>query len=127
MWCTPAYRCWLYEQVARGRYQLPGFLNDPVRREMWSRVRHRGDGKISMDPSREAKALEVHEAHAWRTGAEITAELTGGDYDANVRARVGEHQRFVDGGLPIPNAKGGGAAPAADHEPGNRANQTEDE
>ncbi|MBM3928309.1 MAG: phage portal protein, partial [Sphingomonadales bacterium] len=113
---APRYRAWLYEQVARGRYRLPGFLTDADKRAAWSAVRFRGDGKISMDPAREAKALEVHEAHAWRTGAEITAELTGGDYDANVRVRIGEHQRFVEGTLPIPNAKGGGNAPASDHQ-----------
>lgn len=102
------YECWLYEQVARGRYKLPGFLTDDNKRAAWSRVRFRGDGKLSMDPAREAKALEVHEAHGWSTGAQITAELNGGDYDANITTRIAEHQRFVDGGLPIPNVVGGG-------------------
>lgn len=115
-WCTPQYRAWLFEQVAKGRYpQMRGFLTNPALRERWSNVRFRGDGKISLDPTREAKALEVHEAHAWSTGAEITAELNGGDYDANVRRRAAEHRRFVDAGLPIPNAKGGGSAPASEH------------
>jgi lambda family phage portal protein len=109
-WCAPGYRAWLFEQVARGRYQLAGFLTDPARRARWSNVRFRGDGKISLDPAREAKALETQEAHAWRTGAEITAELTGGDYEMNVKRRAGEHRRFVEAGLPIPNQKGGGAA-----------------
>lgn len=113
-WCTPVYRAWLYEQVAKGRYRMPGFLTNRTLRERWSNVRFRGDGKISLDPGREAKALEVHEAHAWKTGAEITAELTGGDYDANVERRAGEHRRFVDAGLPIPNQQGGGSAPATD-------------
>jgi capsid protein len=107
-WCQPGYRAWLYEQVARGIYKMPGFLTNPARRAAWSAVRFRGDGKISLDPAREAKALEVHEAHGWSTGAQITAELNGGDYDTNITTRVGEHKRFVDGGLPIPNAKGGG-------------------
>lgn len=111
---TPRYQCWLYEQVARGRYSMPGFLSNEDMRALWSNVRFRGDGKISLDPTREAKALEVHEAHAWSTGADITAELNGGDYDANVRRRIGEHRRFIDGGLPIPNAKGGGAEIAAE-------------
>lgn len=119
---TPRYRAWLFEQVARGRYKLPGFLTNADKRAAWSKVRFRGDGKISMDPAREAKALEIHEAHAWRTGAEITAELTGGDYDSNVRTRIDEHHRFVDGDLPIPNAVGGGAAPAADAGTGNQGN-----
>jgi lambda family phage portal protein len=114
-WCSPVYRAWLFEQVAKGRYRMHGFLTNAEMRERWSNVRFRGDGKISLDPAREAKALEVQEAHAWSTGAEITAELNGGDYDANVRRRIGEHQRFVAGGLPIPNAKGGGSEPAEAH------------
>lgn len=109
-WCAPGYRAWLFEQVARGRYPLTGFLSDPEMRARWSNVRFRGDGKISLDPAREAKALEVQEAHAWRTGAEITAELTGGDYEMNVKRRAGEHRRFVAAGLPIPNQPGGGSA-----------------
>ena len=64
--------------------------------------------------TREAKALEVHEAHGWSTGAQITAGLNGGDYDGNITARIAEHKRFVDGGLPIPNANGGGTAPPVD-------------
>lgn len=113
---TPRYQAWLYEQVARGRYRMPGFLTNARLRARWSNVRFRGDGKINLDPAREAKALEVHEAHGWRTGAEITAELTGGDYDANVKRRIGEHERFVAGKLPIPNQRGGGASPASDQE-----------
>lgn len=115
-WCTPHYEAWLYEMVARGRYDLPGFFESDELRQLWSDVRHRGDGKISLQPQQEAKALEIYEAHGWKTGAEITAELSGGDFDSNVRTRIGEHQRFVGGGLPVPNAKGGGSAPASEHE-----------
>jgi lambda family phage portal protein len=114
-WCTPVYAAWLYEQVAKGRYSMPGFLTDPLMRERWSNVSFRGDGKISLDPTREAKALEVHEAHAWSTGAQITAELNGGDYEANVRQRGGENKRFVAAGLPLPNAQGGGVASSSDY------------
>lgn len=109
MWCTPAYQCWLYEQVAKGIYDMPGFFDDLRIRALWSSVRHRGDGKISLDPAREAKALEVHEAHGWKTGQEITAELTGGDFDGNIERRGREHKKFIDAGLPIPNARGGGS------------------
>lgn len=117
--CTseqPRYQAWLYEQVSRGRYRLPGFLNDVAKRAAWSRVRFRGDGKISLDPAREAKGFETAQAHGWRTGAEITAEMTGGDYDANIQRRGREHKAFVDAGLPIPNQNGGGTAPAPDED-----------
>ena len=35
--------------------------------------------------------------------------LTGGDYDANIQRRGREHKQFIDAGLPIPNARGGGS------------------
>ena len=114
-WCDPHYQCWLYEQVARGVYALPGFLDDPTLRRAWCSARWAGDGKISLDPLRERKAFEIDEAHAWRTGQQITAEINGGDFDANVERRALEHARFVAAALPIPGAKGGGSAPASEH------------
>ena len=110
-WCAPHYQAWLYERVARGIYDLPGFLDDLAMREAWSSVRWAGDGKISLDPLRERKAFEIDEAHAWQTGQQITAQINGGDYDANVARRGGEHRCFANEGLPVPNQKGGGAAP----------------
>ena len=130
-WCDPHYEAWLFEAVARGRYPLiTGFFTDPLRRELWCDVRHRGDGKISLNPLQEAKALEIFEAHGWRTGADISAELAGADYDTNVKTRIGEHERWIAGGLPIPNAPGGGvdtlsggaAAPSGDQTNGDTTN-----
>lgn len=113
-WCKPHRDCWLYEQVARGIYKLPGFLEDLAVRQAWCSVRWAGDGKISLDPLRERKAFEIDEAHAWRTGQQITAEINGGDFDANIERRQAEHDKFTAAGLPVPNQKGGGAAPVDD-------------
>lgn len=117
-WCDAHYRCWLWEQVARGRYPLIGtdFFDNAEIRALWSEVRHQGDGKLSLDPAREAKAFEIYEAHGWATGEQITAMLFGGDYAANVSKRAGEHKAWLSAGLPVPNAKGGGNAPAAEHD-----------
>lgn len=112
-WCAPSYQCWLHEQVATGVYPLKGFLTDLRLRAAWSSVRWAGDGKISLDPLRERKAFEIDEAHGWRTGQQITAEINGGDYDANIQRRGSEHRSFVEEGLPVPNQRGGGAAIAA--------------
>lgn len=127
-WCTPSYECWLYEQAAKGRYpEIPAaFFSDALLRELWSDVRHRGDGKIALNPLQEAKAFEIYEAHGWRTGQDITAELSGGDYDANVKTRIGEQQRWVAGGLPVPNQQGGGSAPADEAHPDSKAGLARD-
>lgn len=114
-WCAPGYQCWLYERVARGFYDLPGFLDDLEMRAAWCSVRWAGDGKISLDPLRERKAFEIDEAHGWQTGQQITAQINGGDHDANIERRAHEHGKFVDAGLPIPNANGGGVATEPKH------------
>ena len=116
-WCAPTRACWIHEQVVRGVYDLPGFLEDPRLRAAWCSVRWAGDGKISLDPLRERKAFEIDEAHGWQTGQQIAASINGGDFDANVDRRIAEHRRFVEGGLPIPNQQGGGSKPA-EAEPG---------
>lgn len=122
-WCKPGFDCWMYEQVATGRYDLPGFLDDPAIRAAWCSVRWAGDGKISLDPLRERKAFEIDEAHGWQTGQQITAGINGGDYDANIERRGVEHRKFAEEGLPTPNAKGGGVEPA---ETGAQGKETED-
>ena len=111
LWCDPHFQCWMYEQVTAGRYVLPGFVDDLRIRAAWCSVRWAGDGKISLDPLRERKALEIDEAHAWQTGQQIAAQINGGDFDANVERRGEEHERFVAAGLPVPNQQGGGTAP----------------
>ncbi len=75
-------------------------------------MRWAGDGQIALNPLQERKAYEIDEAHGWQTGQQISAKINGGDYDANIEQRGAEHARFVLAGLPIPNQKGGGSAPA---------------
>lgn len=125
-WCKPGYDCWMYEQVARGIYVLPGFLDDLRIRAAWCSVRWAGDGKISLDPLRERKAFEIDEAHAWQTGEQIAAQINGGDYDANVERRGDENKRFLAAGLQQPKAAGTGGAAAGGESPAAPA-ETEDE
>ncbi|MBA3055119.1 MAG: phage portal protein [Sphingomonadales bacterium] len=119
MWCDPHYHCWLYEQVARGVYDLPGFLDDPRLRQAWCSVRWAGDGKISLDPYRERQALAIDEAHGWQTGAQIAAQINGGDFAANVEQRGEEIARMKGAGMPMPVAPGaGGGQPNTGDAPG---------
>lgn len=111
-WCAPHYQCWLYEQVALGRYALRGFIDDLELRAAWSAVRWAGDGKISLDMGREFKAREIAEAHGWITAQQNAAEISGSEIEANLEQRGREHRKLQDEGLPIPNAQGGGVVPS---------------
>lgn len=122
-WCGTIYQCWLYEQVTAGRYVMPGFLDDMRMRALWSACRYAGDGKITLDPVRDRKAYEIDEAHGWSTSQQIAAQINGSDFEANIETRGREHAMLREQGLPIPNAQGGGVAPATG---GGRAPQNED-
>jgi len=105
------YVCWLAEKIARGDYDMPGFFSDLRRRAAWAGVGWRGDGKITLNPLQEAKGYEIQEAHAWKTGEEITAEITGGSHRENIRKRGAEHRAFLDEGLPVPTQPGAAKTP----------------
>jgi capsid protein len=125
MWCDPHYHCWVYEQVVRGVYDLPGFLDDPRVRQAWCSVRWAGDGKISLDPYRERQALAIDEAHGWQTGQQIAAQINGGDFNANVEQRGEELDRMKAAGMPMPATPGaGGGQPGTP--PGTDGGKTQD-
>ena len=112
--CALTYLCFVAEQVALGHYVMPGFFSDLRVRAAWLGANWRGDGKISLNPLQEAKGFEVQEAHGWRTGEDITAELTGGSFRENIRRRGAEHRAWVAEGLPVPTTAGAAKAPAGD-------------
>lgn len=97
----PIYVCFIAEQVARGDYAMPGFFSDPAIRRAWTGVDWRGDGKISLNVAQEANGYKIRQDNGWQTGAEITAEITGGNYRENIRRRGAEHRAWVDEGLPV--------------------------
>lgn len=122
--CAPQYMCFLAEKVARGDYVMPGFFADLRRRAAWCGADIRGDGKISLNPLQEAKGFEVQQANGWRTGEEITAELTGGSYRENTAKRGAEHKAWLAEGLPVPSQPG--AAKAAPDEGGDKKKEDDE-
>lgn len=121
------YVCWLAEKIARGDYDMPGFFSDLRRRAAWSGVGWRGDGKITLNPLQEAKGYEIQEAHAWKTGEEITAELTGGSHRENIRKRGAEHRAFVAEGLTVPTQPGAAKAPPPPEDAGDGDQKKDDD
>jgi lambda family phage portal protein len=120
---APTYECMVAEKVARGDYAMPGFFADLDVRSAWLGCDWRGDGKISLNPAQEAAGFKIQQDNGWKTGEQITAELTGGSYAENVRKRGAEHRAWVAEGLPVavsPGTPAGNVAPKPD-EPGSDA------
>jgi lambda family phage portal protein len=98
--CDPVREAVLSEAVARGRIVAPGFFSDPAIKAAWLGCEWTGAPRGSIDPSKEVAAAEIYEDRGWKTAEEITAELTGGDFDAKHQRRLKERDMRNELGPP---------------------------
>ena len=96
--CQPAYENWLAEAVARGRIKAPGFFDDPLIRAAWCGARWIGPVQGSIDPLKEAQAAVLQIQHALKTHEQVTREMSGGDWDANVEQLAAENEKLTAAG-----------------------------
>ncbi len=99
-YCQPVYERWLAEAVARGRVSAPGFWGDPLVRKAWCRAEWNGPAQGQLDPIKEVKAAQMRVDGGFSTREQETMQLTGGDFDRNVRQlqRENEQMKGVNGG-----------------------------
>lgn len=99
--CQPIYEEWLCEAVARGRIVAPGFLVNDAIRAAYCQTEWNGPSPGQIDPLKEVNAAVVRVKNCFSTQAKETAELTGGDFDSNLRQRVREVKMMKEGGLTV--------------------------
>lgn len=91
--CKPIYDEWFAEAVARGRIKAPGFFADPAIRKTYVACTWSGPARTNLNPVQEVQAAAMRVENCFSTAADETAQMTGGDYNRNVRARVIEAKR----------------------------------
>lgn len=91
--CKPVYDEWFAEAVARGRIKAPGFFADPAIRKTYVACTWSGPARTNLNPVQEVQAAAMRVENCFSTAADETAQMTGGDYNRNVRARVIEAKR----------------------------------
>ena len=111
--CQPIYEMWFTEAVARGRIDAPGYFDDPAIRKAYTDCKWNGPARTAMNPSQEVEAAIKRVEAGFSTAAEETAQLTGGDYNRNIKQRLLEAQRrreVTEAGTPpqLPAPPGGG-------------------
>ncbi len=99
--CQPIYEQWLEEAVARGHVEAPGFFEDPIARAAWCGAHWHGPAQGQLDPVKEVQAAEKRVEGGFSTRARETAELTGGNWERNHRARVREERLRREGGVAV--------------------------
>lgn len=91
--CQPIYDEWLAEAVARGRINAPGFFTDPARRKAYAACVWNGPARTNLNPVQEVEAAIKRVDACFSTASEETAQMTGGDYNRNIRQRAMEARR----------------------------------
>ena len=91
--CKPIYDEWFAEAVARGRIKAPGFFADPAIRKTYIACTWSGPARTNLNPVQEVQAAALRVEHCFSTAADETAQMTGGDFNRNVRQRVIEASR----------------------------------
>ena len=91
--CQPIYEEWMAEAVARGRINAPGFFTDPARRKAYTACAWNGPARTNLNPVQEVEAAIKRVDACFSTASEETAQMTGGDYNRNIRQRAMEARR----------------------------------
>lgn len=125
--CQPTYEAVIAEAVARGRLIAPGFEADPMIRAAYLGAEWIGPPRGQIDQKKEADGNAVMVDRGWKTDAQVTAELTGGDWERNHAQRTKEKRMRVEAGLEAPAGAAPSGQPSAPALPGGGAQDQEDE
>lgn len=97
--CQPIYEEWMFEAVAKGRINAPGFFDDPLIRKAYCDAEWNGPTQGQIDPLKEVTAASKRVSEGFSTRAKETSELTGGDFFKNINQRIREEKIMREGGL----------------------------
>jgi lambda family phage portal protein len=98
-WCSLVFEAWMYEAVAMGRIEAPGFFTDPIFHRAYLKSEWVGDAPGQLDPQKEATAALIRVNGNLSDLKTETMELTGKNWEDVYRRRVRERKMLVDGGL----------------------------
>lgn len=73
------------EMVAAGRFDAPGFFDDPIKRAAWMGRVWVGPTRIQINPAVEANADKTDVELGTKTREQVMTERTGGDFDTKSR------------------------------------------
>ena len=97
--CQPAYEKWFAEAVARGRINAPGFFDDPAVAKAYMGCTWNGPARTNLDAKKEIEAAILRVRQGISTNEQETAQMTGGNWRANMRQRKSEMEKMKEVGL----------------------------
>ena len=117
--CRPIYERLLFECIARGRVNAPGFFDDPLIRAAYCGAEWGGPAQGHLNPVQEASAIKLRIDSGITTTEQETVEYNGGQFDRNIAQIKRETQLKKDAGLTVSDA------PAPQLSPGKQSDKKE--
>ncbi len=94
--CQPVYEMFLAEAIASGHLRAPGFFLDPLIKEAYCKAQWNGPAQGMIDPLKEVNAAEKRISLNLSTHDRETTEMTGGDFESNIRQLQREKKLIAD-------------------------------
>lgn len=99
--CQPIYEAFLEEAIANDRIPAPGYFSDPIIREACCRAEWIGPAKGMINEKDEVEAAGLRIQYRLSTLDRETSELTGGDWETNIRQQQKEQRMLAEAGLSV--------------------------
>lgn len=99
------YQMWFIGEVARGRIDAPGSNTSKEMFLAYTNAQWIGNQRPDIDPLKSVNAHILEQKYGYKTGAEITAERTGGDYNENLEKIKSELDRVAEANEPMEKIK----------------------
>lgn len=97
--CQPIYEEWFVEAVIKGRIDAPGLFDDPAIFKAYTKAEWHGPSQGLLDPVKEVNAAVTRIENGLSTRQKEAAELTGTEYESNVRQLSYEEKLREEYGL----------------------------
>ena len=97
--CQPIYEAFIEEAIVNERISAPGYFSDPIIREAYCRAEWIGPAKGMINEKDEVEAAALRIEKNLSTLDRETSELTGGDWETNLRQRQKEQRMVAEAGL----------------------------
>lgn len=94
--CQPIFEEFFTEAVLLGRIHAPGFFEDLIKAKLYTWASWTGPSQGQLDPVKEVNAAILRVQNGFSTYQRETGELTGEDFDLNVKALARE-QEYMKG------------------------------
>lgn len=100
--CQPVFEEWFAEAVTKGRIDAPGIFDDPLIFKAYTRSEWHGPSYGMLDPVKEVSAAISRVENGFSTHQREAAELTGTEYESNIRQLAYEQKVKSDYGIANP-------------------------